>query len=289
VPVLGNKGASVHVRSLTAAMQKLGHQVTLVARRWGDGNPAPRVHRQERLEEDPDDAADQLDRLIRIERPDVLMERYSLRSGAGRVATRRGGVRLTLEVNAPLADEAARYRGLDDPGAEAREHETFRTADRIHVVSSALLRYARSVAPEVPAAWIPNGADVDDLRAAPPAALPSTARRLCLGFVGSMKPWHGLEALLDAFASVCRDNRRVVLVLVGTGPQEGKLIERASRSDLRGGVVFTGPVPHARVASLVSRFDVAVAPYLPVEDFYFQPLKVIEYLASGKPVIYSDQ
>jgi glycosyltransferase involved in cell wall biosynthesis len=32
-----------------------------------------------------------------------------------------------------------------------------------------------------------------------------------------------------------------------------------------------------------------VAPYLPVEDFYFNPLKIVEYLAAGKPVIYSDQ
>jgi glycosyltransferase involved in cell wall biosynthesis len=289
IPVLGNKGASVHVRSLTAAMQKLGHQVTLVARRWDEGNPAPCVHRLEHLETDPDDAADQLERLIRIERSHVVIERYSLSSGAGRVATRRCGVSLTLEVNAPLADEAARYRGLDDSGAEAREHEMFRTADRIQVVSSALLRYAHSVAPEVPAAWIPNGADVDCFSAAPPAAPASMAGRVVLGFVGSLKLWHGVEGLLEAFARVYRENPRAVLVLAGTGPQEGGLIERANRSDLRGGVVFTGEVPHAQIPSLVSRFDVAVAPYLPVEDFYFQPLKVVEYLASGKPVVYSDQ
>jgi glycosyltransferase involved in cell wall biosynthesis len=40
---------------------------------------------------------------------------------------------------------------------------------------------------------------------------------------------------------------------------------------------------------MLGRFDIAVAPYLPVEDFYFHPLKVVEYLAAGKPVIYSDQ
>jgi glycosyltransferase involved in cell wall biosynthesis len=115
------------------------------------------------------------------------------------------------------------------------------------------------------------------------------AGRVVLGFVGSLKLWHGVEGLLEAFARVYRENPRAVLVLAGTGPQEGGLIERANRSDLRGGVVFTGEVPHAQIPSLVSRFDVAVAPYLPVEDFYFQPLKVVEYLASGKPVVYSDQ
>jgi glycosyltransferase involved in cell wall biosynthesis len=39
----------------------------------------------------------------------------------------------------------------------------------------------------------------------------------------------------------------------------------------------------------MGRFDIAVAPYLPVDDFYFHPLKIVEYLAAGKPVVYSDQ
>jgi glycosyltransferase involved in cell wall biosynthesis len=54
-------------------------------------------------------------------------------------------------------------------------------------------------------------------------------------------------------------------------------------------VRFTGAVPHAEVPAMLAELDVAVAPYLPIEDFYFMPLKVVEYLAAGKPVIYSDQ
>jgi glycosyltransferase involved in cell wall biosynthesis len=278
IPVLGNKGASVHVRSLAAAMGELGHSVTLAARRWDEGNPPPRVHRGARLRKYPGEAADQLEQLIRSERPDVVIERYSLESGAARVATRRCGIPLTLELNAPLAQEATRYRGLDDPLAERREHDTLRAADRIHVVSSALLRYVRSIAPDVPATWIPNGADVSSL-----------AGRTVVGFVGSMKPWHGVEQLLDAFARVRPQRPQAALVLVGAGPGEAEVLERAGRTDLRRHAFCTGHVPHAEVPSLVGRFDIAVAPYLPVEDFYFHPLKIVEYLAAGKPVIYPDQ
>jgi glycosyltransferase involved in cell wall biosynthesis len=67
------------------------------------------------------------------------------------------------------------------------------------------------------------------------------------------------------------------------------VIERANRADLRGHVLCTGHVPHGEVPSLLRRFDIAVAPYVPVDDFYFHPLKAVEYLAAGKPVIYSDQ
>jgi glycosyltransferase involved in cell wall biosynthesis len=270
-------------------MLQLGHSVTLAARRWDEGNPPPCVHRSACLSKDPGEAAEQLERLILSERPDVVIERYSLQSAAARVATRRCGIPLTLEVNAPLAQEATRYRGLDDPFAEQREHETLRAADRIHVVSPALLGYVRSVAPDVPAAWIPNGADVSPFRAALPAALPSMAGRIVIGFVGSMKSWHGVEQLLDAFARIHPRNPQAALVLVGAGPVQDDVIERAYRADLRGHVLCTGHVPHADVPSLLGRFDIAVAPYLPVADFYFNPLKVVEYLAAGKPVIYSDQ
>jgi glycosyltransferase involved in cell wall biosynthesis len=287
--VLGGKGAAVHVRSLVTAMHDLGHRVTLVARSWGEGNPAPRAHRLESLHEDNQGSTLELEALIREQRPDVVIERYSLESAAARAATRNRGVRLMLEVNAPLVEEATRYRGLDDPSAEEREHRTLREADRIQAVSGALVRYVRSVAPTVPSRWIPNGADVARLRAAPPVALPELAGRTVVGFVGSMKPWHGVEQLLEAFSRARGAHREAMLVLVGAGPHEAEVIERSSRADLRGSVLHAGQTPHAEVPSLLARFDVAVAPYLPIERFYFHPLKVVEYLAAGRAIIYADQ
>jgi len=289
VPVLGNKGASVHVRSVTAAMQQLGHRVTVVARQWGEGNPAPRVHRLEQLEKDTRDAAKQLEQFIFAERSEVVIERYSLETQAAGTAARQRGVPHMLELNARLVEEATRYRGLADPAAERREHETLRAADRIHVVSSALLRYVHEVAPTVPAAWIPNGADAERFRAAPSGALSRFPGRTVVGFVGSMKPWHGVDQLLDAFARARQTHPQATLVLVGSGPREAEIIERASRPDLRDSVVYAGQLPHEDVPSLLARFDIAVAPYLPAQEFYFHPLKVVEYLAAGKPVIYPDQ
>ncbi len=314
IPLLGGKGAAVHVRAVTSAMQALGHQVTVAVRRLDAGsagqgrgraeNDPPKVHRLEPLAEDTERAAGQLSTLITDTRADVVIERYSLQSGAARIAARRHGLPLTLEVNAPLAREATRYRGLDDPGAQDWEQETFQAADRIQVVSSALLHYVRSVAPEVPTAWIPNGTDVAafrDARAMPASAtngrLPSRldkrlGGRLVVGFAGSMKPWHGVADLLDAFAIMPTppgEPGPPVLLLVGDGPEAGALRRRAAAPDLAGRVVFTGPRPHDAIPDLVRRFAVAVAPYRPMPDFYFLPLKVAEYLAAGVPVIYPEQ
>ena len=290
IPLLGTKGASVHVRSITGALQSLGHHVTLAIRTMAPGDALPALHRVERLETDPETAADQLAALIIEERIEAVIERYSLQSGAARTASRRHALPLTLEVNAPLVEEATRFRGLNDPGAKKWEHATLRSADRIHVVSSALLHYVSAVAPEVPAQWIPNGADIKAFQHTEPIKHPLLDGRLVVGFAGSMKPWHGVSELLDAFACTPTpsDAPPPCLLLVGSGPEEQTLRHRATARDLRDRVLFAGQQPHSAIPAYVRRFDIGVAPYLPTPNFYFHPLKIVEYLAAGIPVVYPD-
>ena len=38
----------------------------------------------------------------------------------------------------------------------------------------------------------------------------------------------------------------------------------------------------------LKKADIAVAPFLKIEPFYFDPVKVIEYMASGLPIIATD-
>jgi glycosyltransferase involved in cell wall biosynthesis len=53
---------------------------------------------------------------------------------------------------------------------------------------------------------------------------------------------------------------------------------------LRESAVFTGAVAPQMVPGLLASMDVAVAPYPPVANFYFSPLKVYEYMAAGLPI-----
>src|SRR5215468_9400781 len=43
IPILGDKGASVHVRELTTALASLGNNVTLLCAKRGAGNSCPPV------------------------------------------------------------------------------------------------------------------------------------------------------------------------------------------------------------------------------------------------------
>ena len=50
---------------------------------------------------------------------------------------------------------------------------------------------------------------------------------------------------------------------------------------------MSGWVEYIDIPRYVRRFDVAAAPYHAIDDFYFSPLKLFEYLAVGRPVVAS--
>src|SRR5205085_38861 len=67
---------------------------------------------------------------------------FSLMSVAGARAAAALGIPLAVEVNAPLREEARRFRKAPDDGAaRAAEEETFMAAGRIFAVSPALARW----------------------------------------------------------------------------------------------------------------------------------------------------
>jgi glycosyltransferase involved in cell wall biosynthesis len=102
-----------------------------------------------------------------------------------------------------------------------------------------------------------------------------------------MKPWHGVEDLVAAFAQLragSKDNR---LLLVGEGPARSQLEAQVRALGLASRVHFTGAVEPAKVPGLMAAMDVAVAPYRSLPQFYFSPLKVYEYMAASLPVVAS--
>jgi glycosyltransferase involved in cell wall biosynthesis len=279
IPVLGGKGASVHVRSVTTALVERGHTIVLVCAKVGAGNPPPPVQELVVLDHDDDG---QLRDVFNRWQPDAVIERYSLACGSARRVSAAFGIPLVLEVNAPLVLEAARYRNLGDrDGWLAYERDVFRSADAIGAVSRALVDYVADVAPAANAQWIPNGVDAELFGAARAIDLGFPAGSVSVGFAGSMKPWHGVAQLVDAIVTL----PAVHLVLAGHGPERDTVDQRVAAHGLRPRVHWLGQLPHHRVASVLRALDIGAAPYLPADDFYFSPLKVLDYLAAGLPVV----
>ena len=291
IPLGGHKGASVHFRCLAMALARRGNELTLVCRNTQGDYTLPRGLRVEQLPGAEDLHENWLSLLFAEIRPDVILERYSLSSGPALAAAQSHRIPLVLEVNAPLVDEAAEYRGLKDVDRwRSRERQVVRAADRIIAVSTAIRSHVLKMAVEPRrVALIHNGVDLASFAGTDGRAVRTRyglEEATVIGFSGSLKPWHGVEALIGILASM---PVQVSLLIVGDGPQRADLEGLAKSERLSDRVVFTGAVPHGRVPELLAAMDVAAAPYVPQANFYFSPLKVVEYLAAGLPVVATDQ
>ena len=297
VPVLGHKGASVHVRALASALSDIGADVAIASPRTepaGDTLPTavrllPLPGMTPKASEAEVHAAREVQRAAVIEAAhsfaaDAIYERYSLFGDAGIRAAEALGIPHVLEVNAPLREEARRFRELPHPNLAAEiEHCVFRGTSRILVVSPSLRRWLEREGVEpVRVEVVPNAV-------APGRFLgPRRTRRddeFVLGFCGSLKAWHGIEVLLEACAVAFREEPAMRLEVVGDGPL-AHLLDSASLP--AGRLRALGPLPHTEALERLHCWDVGVAPYLPLEDFYFSPLKVVEYMAAGVCPVASD-
>ncbi|TMQ68935.1 MAG: glycosyltransferase family 4 protein [Candidatus Eisenbacteria bacterium] len=223
---------------------------------------------------------------------EFVYERYTLFAMAGRELARRLGVPHLLEVNAPLVGEQERTRGLELRAlARDTERGILAGSDAVLVVSEPLVAFARSCGvPDSRVHLIPNAVDPERFDPARRRPLPDALRarlsgRRVIGFVGSLKPWHGLEILLQAFQSLHARITETHLLVVGDGPGRPALEDQARRLGLGEAVTLVGAVPHDQVPDHIAAMDVAVAPGDDDPGFYFSPIKIFEYMAMGKPVV----
>lgn len=227
--------------------------------------------------------------------PDLIYERASLLGVAGGLVARAFRRPLIIELNAPLATEQSAYRETLLPKlAVDAERALLNRADAVFVVSQTLRNHVLElgIASEK-IHVVPNG--VDARRFFPASRDEQLRERLGLkdsrviGFVGGLRPWHGVESLPGLMQALAEEFRDLKLVFVGSGPLERELKLKFAEKDLSDRVVFLGAVPHDQVAPIIRQFDIALAPYPEhAHSFYFSPLKLFEYLACGVATVAAD-
>jgi PEP-CTERM/exosortase A-associated glycosyltransferase len=177
----------------------------------------------------------------------------------------------------------------------ALESRVFGAADAVTTICEGLRSdiVARGN-PEEKVTVIPNAVDLDDFRLelTPDAALADSLGlhgRTVLGFIGSFYAYEGIPLLLDALPVVRELQPDIALLLVGGGPDEGKIRRRIKELGLEDCVVLTGRVPHNDVQRYYSLVDIFVYPRLPMRlTNLVTPLKPLEAMAQGRLVVASD-
>ncbi|MBD2693374.1 glycosyltransferase [Anabaena catenula] len=298
IPVFGQKGCSIHVQEVIRALQKQGCDVDLFATRIGGIAPAdlanivvhqlpaiPKVKRaireQVALEINSDLRLD----LQRFGTFDFIYERYSLWSYSAMKFAQERGIPGLLEVNSPLITEQAKHRGLIDiHSAEQVAHQVFQAATALIAVSEEVKTYLMNYVDSSKVHVIPNGVNPERFSNINTSTESET---FMVGFVGTLKPWHGLPILTEAFAQLHQKVPESRLLIVGDGPERENIEAELSALGLNTLTQFTGAVSPDQVPQFLAKMDVAVAPYPAQSDFYFSPLKVYEYMAAGLPVVVS--
>src|SRR5664280_1253349 len=217
-------GQSVHVEELITAFLSEGHEVRVVGPSFyqhaGFGGGSSLVATLRRL---LPGALGELAELAynvpayrrlrqahREFKPDLIYERYNLYYLAGAWLARRTGTPYFLEVNSPLAEERGRHGGLRLCRlAAAAERYTWRSADCVLAVTEVLRQriLAAGCAPER-VRVMPNGVVLE--RFSPPAEA-DPPHPPVLGFVGFVRDWHGLDAVIRGLA---REAPRASLVII---------------------------------------------------------------------------
>ena len=291
-------GQSVHVDELIAAFRAEGHEVLVVGPGFYDNAsfggesgfvefvrkllPGALGEIAELAYNIP--AYRRLRRACRAFKPDFIYERCNLYYLAGAWLARATGLPFLLEVNSPLADERIRFADLRlHRLAHRLERDVWRAADRVLPVTGVLKHIVMAAAgvPGERITVVPNGVVLDRF---PPLA-PATSEAVTLGFVGFVRPWHGLDLVIREIAAR-KDGARVSLTVVGDGPVRGDLEALAAGLGIGDRLDFRGVVPHAAVPGAVAKFDIALQPQVTA---YASPLKIFDYMAAGRAIVAPDQ
>jgi len=176
-------------------------------------------------------------------------------------------------------DNYSAFPGVDAELLSRMDDDLTRRADQVFVSSPTLIEHKKALNPH--SVHSPHGTDVDLFARASDAATPIAPGAAGLpspviGFFGLIEAWIDLD--LVEYLARARPDWTFLMI--------GRLAVPAAGLNALANVHFPGPQPYETLPNWARAFDVAIIPYrMNQQVFNANPLKLREYLATGKPIV----
>jgi glycosyltransferase involved in cell wall biosynthesis len=160
-------------------------------------------------------------------------------------------------------------------------------ADRLYVISQQLKHFVCTQwgVPEANVALLPNCVDPDSFSVAHSSDVESRT----IGYAGSLIGYEGLDVLVEAIARLKAQGELVHVRIVGHGEAQADLSRLAQRLCVTDRIEFLGRMEPEAAQAVIRRCAVVCLPRRPHDVCrIIPPIKLVEALAMGKPVIVSD-
>src|SRR5229473_4385417 len=177
-------------------------------------------------------------------------------------------------------DDEYSFSAVDRTIPEAELH-LIKNVDQVFIHSPALLEKKGKINPHT--SFTPNGVDFDAY--AQPVQEPDDLRKIPhprIGYSGHIKRQLDWQLLRDLTAR----HPNWFFVFVGSTNAHSEILGHVEELSRRKNVRFLGSKTALQLAAYPQHFDVCIMPYRN-DDYtkYIYPLKLHEYLASGRPVV----
>jgi len=285
-------GGTIHVNAVTQELTRHGNEVHLLIQH----SDQPKIISSDaKVHELPHthrfllwSAGNKIQKVISEIHPDVVMERYYNFAGEAILQAKASGIPTVLEVNSPMIEYPGSTKSTLDlllGGWLRKRRERIASAASLIIspMKEIVLEQYRNKVREIE--W---GADT---KLFDPESLPDrsllrsqhgySADEILLIHFGSLRKWHGVVKLLEAFNMAQPKCKRPVRLIV-IGPKN---------EITRPNVNFVGAIAHEQLPAWLKMSDIAVLPFAIEQHrylelgFYWSPLKLFEAMAMNLPVL----
>jgi glycosyltransferase involved in cell wall biosynthesis len=289
-------GFQSHVLGITKGLHKLGWDVVLFS---GDcGNEQPDVDfKQVLVKNKPGSLLGVLLYQFRLMfallktrgRPDAVYIRTNYSQIVPVLYALINGIPYYYEINGIQSLETG--KPLLAKIAEKVENFFMRRASGIFTVTSELKEYLqkRTGVSASKFCVVANGADID--MCAEESSSSEESEFLKVGFMGAFQERQGIETFLKTLPLVKSEISNVKYVVAGRGADEEKYKVLVKELGVSESVDFAGFVTRDRLGSVLSTFDVSVAPYTAAfgsGETGLSPLKIFTYLVCERVCVISE-